>query len=82
VTTETKETTTEEAAESGEAKPTLRRRVPQAHLAPGLRIADVPEAADPGPLPVAAAALSRYQASRAAANSAVGNEAGDEEGTR
>ena len=45
----------------------LRRRVPQAHLAPGLRI--VPpgaEPVDPAPLPVAAEALSRYQASRAA----------------
>jgi signal transduction histidine kinase len=69
------------------ARPSLRRRVPQAHLAPGLRI--VPpgaEPVDPAPLPVAAEALSRYQASRAAARSAVdgqvANEAADERSAR
>jgi hypothetical protein len=69
------------------ARPTLRRRVPQAHLAPGLRIVtSTAEPADPAPLPVAAAALSRYQASRAAARSAVdgpvANEAADERSSR
>ena len=67
--------------------PTLRRRVPQAHLAPGLRIVtSAAEPADPAPLPVAAEALSRYQASRAAARSAVdgqvANEAADERSSR
>jgi signal transduction histidine kinase len=68
-------------------RPTLRRRVPQAHLAPGLRIAEPGgESADPAPLPVAAEALSRYQASRAAARSAVDgqlpHEAADERSAR
>jgi hypothetical protein len=69
---------------STETRPTLRRRVPQAHLAPGLRI--IPESAetpaDPGPLPVAAEALSRYQASRAAARSLVDDDTADERSTR
>jgi signal transduction histidine kinase len=69
------------------ARPTLRRRVPQAHLAPGLRIVtSSAEPADPAPLPVAAEALSRYQASRAAARSAVdgqvASEAADERSSR
>jgi hypothetical protein len=69
---------------TGGLRPTLRRRVPQAHLAPGLRVvtptAETATAADPGPLPVAAEALSRYQASRAAARSVVdgGSTAADE----
>jgi len=47
------------------ATPTLRRRVPQASLAPGLRSGAVaPEAAESTALPVAAEALSRYQARR------------------
>ena len=71
------------AGAASAARPTLRRRVPQAHLAPGLRIVtSAAEPADPAPLPVAAEALSRYQASRAAARSAVdgqvANEAADE----
>ena len=71
------------AGAASAARPTLRKRVPQAHLAPGLRIVtSAAEPADPAPLPVAAEALSRYQASRAAARSAVGgqvaNEAADE----
>ncbi len=64
------------------ARPTLRRRVPQAHLAPGLRISGPDgDAAESGPLPVAAEALSRYQASRAAARSRMGD-AVDERGGR
>ncbi len=60
------------AGATSAARPTLRRRVPQAHLAPGLRIAtSAAEPAEPAPLPVAAEALPRYQASRAAARSAV-----------
>ena len=60
------------AGATSAARPTLRGRVPQAHLAPGLRIAtSAAEPAEPAPLPVAAEALSRYQASRAAARSAV-----------
>jgi hypothetical protein len=64
--------TGESRPSESETRPTLRRRVPQAHLAPGLRIIDMaPEPGDPSPLPVAAEALSRYQASRAVARSAV-----------
>ena len=75
------------AGAASAARPTLRRRVPQAHLAPGLRIVtSAAEPADPAPLPVAAEALSRYQASRAAARSAVdgqvANEAADERSSR
>ncbi len=62
------------------ARPRLRRRVPQAHLAPGLRI--IPPAAEPvpspRPLPVPAEALSRYQASRAAARSVVDGQVANE----
>ena len=53
-------------------RPALRRRVPQAHLAAALRV--IPPRPAPGDspsLPVAAEALSRYQASRAAAQSLV-----------
>jgi hypothetical protein len=64
-----------EAAENG--KPGLRRRVPQAHLAPELR---QPVAGDGAEAPqidgAAASALSRYQASRQAAQAVV-----DETGT-
>jgi signal transduction histidine kinase len=53
-------------------KPELRRRVPQAHLAPELR---QPAADEPGAAPpvdgAAASALSRYQASRQAAQAVV-----------
>jgi histidine kinase/DNA gyrase B/HSP90-like ATPase len=54
-------------------KPGLRRRVPQAHLAPELRqsSADEPGAAPPPDDGVAASALSRYQASRQAAQAVV-----------
>jgi hypothetical protein len=49
----------------------LRRRVPQAHLAAGLRVIPPQPESDTAPPPSAAEALSRYQASRAAAKSAV-----------
>jgi hypothetical protein len=53
-------------------RPALRRRVPQAHLAAGLRVVPPRSAPVDSPsLPVAAEALSRYQASRAAAQSLV-----------
>ncbi|GAA5112374.1 ATP-binding protein [Pseudonocardia adelaidensis] len=63
-------------------KPGLRRRVPQAHLAPELRqaTADEPDAAPPIDN-AAASALSRYQASRQAAQAVV-EEAGETEGMR
>jgi signal transduction histidine kinase len=67
----------EAVGDSGGGKPQLRRRVPQAHLAPELRQAGG-EAANAA-LPVdgaAASALSRYQASRQAAQAVV-----DENGT-
>jgi hypothetical protein len=74
--------TSGDASKAGAAsavRPTLRRRVPQAHLAPGLRIVTAAaEPADPAPLPVAAEALSRYQASRAAARSAVDGQVANE----
>jgi hypothetical protein len=78
---------TSKAGATSAPRPTLRRRVPQAHLAPGLRIVtSAAEPADPAPLPVAAEALSRYQASRAAARSAVdgqvANEPADERSSR
>jgi signal transduction histidine kinase len=62
----------EQPATSGEGRPGLRRRVPQAHLAPELRhpTAEEPDfsmPADGG----AASALSRYQASRQAAQAVV-----------
>jgi len=49
----------------------LRRRVPQAHLAPGLRIIPDEDGQEPPAAVEAGSALSRYQASRAAARSAV-----------
>jgi signal transduction histidine kinase len=60
-------------AVSGNGKPELRRRVPQAHLAPELRqpVADEPAAAAPPIDGAAASALSRYQASRQAAQAVV-----------
>jgi hypothetical protein len=55
------------------AAPTLRRRVPQASLAPGLRSSAVaPDAVEPAALPVAAEALSRYQARRQEATRILG----------
>jgi hypothetical protein len=45
--------------------------VPQAHLAPGLRVIPPQPESETAPPPSAAEALSRYQASRAAARSAV-----------
>jgi signal transduction histidine kinase len=55
------------------AAPTLRRRVPQANLAPGLRTGAVAsEAVEPVALPVAAQALSRYQARRQEATRLLG----------
>jgi signal transduction histidine kinase len=65
------------------AKPGLRRRVPQAHLAPELRqpVADEPDASAPPVDGAAASALSRYQASRQAAQAVV-DEAGAAGGMR
>jgi signal transduction histidine kinase len=61
------------AAPSGGGR-SLRRRVPQSHLAPELRRPDAAD--DPAPVPqydgAAASALSRYQASRKAAQAQVG----------
>jgi signal transduction histidine kinase len=51
--------------------PRLRRRVPQSHLAPGLRALPPQPETETAPPPSAAEALSRYQASRAAARSTV-----------
>ena len=59
------------AAPSEATRPTLRRRVPQAHLAPGLRIIPDEDGQEPPAAVEAGSALSRYQASRAAARSAV-----------
>ena len=57
---------TRAAAAAGTSPGGLRRRVPQSHLAPELRApADAPP--EPRPDPTAGSALSRYQASRAAA---------------
>jgi hypothetical protein len=63
-----------------EPGPTLRRRVPLASLAPELRRAGADPAPHPAPapaLPGAAAALSRYQASRQAAVDDLDTNAGD-----
>ncbi|MBW0117907.1 sensor histidine kinase [Pseudonocardia abyssalis] len=51
----------------------LRRRVPQAHLAPELRGPAAPDPAGPAHDGAAVSALSRYQASRSAAQLAVDN---------
>jgi hypothetical protein len=60
------------------ARPRLRRRVPQAHLAPGLRIIPDPAPPEPASAAVAGEALSRYQASRTAARAVVdGGDFGD-----
>jgi hypothetical protein len=60
-------------------RPALRRRVPQTHLATGLRVIPPRSApADSPSLPVAAEALSRYQASRAAAQSLVHDDPAEE----
>jgi signal transduction histidine kinase len=68
----------ESQASSGEGRPSLRRRVPQAHLAPELRnaAAEEPDFALP-PDGGAASALSRYQASRQAAQAVVDGVASD-----
>jgi hypothetical protein len=65
----------------------LRRRVPQASLAPELRLPEQPAgatspAAPTGPNPSAAQALSRYQASRQAAQAAADRGQRDERSTR
>jgi hypothetical protein len=61
-------------------RPTLHKRVPQARLAPGLRISTPDDdVAGPDALPDAADALSRYQASRASAQALVD---GTDEGGR
>jgi signal transduction histidine kinase len=71
----------EAVAENG-SKPGLRRRVPQAHLAPELRQPTAGEgAAAPQIDGAAASALSRYQASRQAAQAVV-DETGAAEGMR
>jgi hypothetical protein len=69
-------------AVTANGKPGLRRRVPQAHLAPELRqaAADEPDTAPPIDN-AAASALSRYQASRQAAQAVV-EEAGESGGMR
>jgi hypothetical protein len=71
-------------ADDGPVRPRLRRRVPQAHLAPGLRV--IPNRADPEPAapPATGEGLSRYQASRAAARAAVDDSdgAGDQQVSR
>ena len=67
-----------DAEDGAAARPRLRRRVPQAHLAPGLRIIPNPAPPEPASPAVAGEALSRYQASRAAARAAVdGGDFGD-----
>ena len=55
------------AAGNDDGRPGLRRRVPQAHLAPELRQLSEVEVAPAPATPAAASALSRYQASRQAA---------------
>jgi signal transduction histidine kinase len=60
----------------------LRRRVPQSHLAPGLRVLPPQPESDTAPPPSAAEALSRYQASRAAARSTVDGENSPERTSR
>jgi hypothetical protein len=70
---------------AGDGAPfTLRRRVPQAHLTPELRQPAAAEAPAPAvPTASAASALSRYQASRQAAQDVVDGEPGDgERGSR
>jgi hypothetical protein len=62
--------------------PRLRRRVPQASLAPGLRVLPQHPESDAAPPPSAAEALSRYQASRAAARSVVEDDSGHERTSR
>ena len=69
-------------ATSGPGGPRLRRRVPQAHLAPGLRVIPPQPDADTAPPPTAAEALSRYQASRAAARSTVEGDSSRERTSR
>jgi signal transduction histidine kinase len=69
-------------ATSGPGGPRLRRRVPQAHLAPGLRVIPPQPDADTAPPPTAADALSRYQASRAAARSTVEGDSSRERTSR
>ena len=67
-----------DAEDGAAARPRLRRRVPQAHLAPGLRIIPNPAPPEPASPAVAGEALSRYQASRAAARAVVdGGDFGD-----
>jgi hypothetical protein len=73
--------TGDDAGNAAPARPRLRRRVPQAHLAPGLRV--IPNPAEPAPAATATVAtadttpqlgaegLSRYQANRAAARAVV-----------
>jgi hypothetical protein len=74
------EETEPDAPPQGKAKRDLRRRVPQAHLAPELRRpADEPTSWEPEYDAAAASALSRYQASRHAAQAYVdGSAAGGE----
>jgi signal transduction histidine kinase len=72
---------TDPATDDGAARPRLRRRVPQAHLAPGLRV--IPDRTDPEPAaaPATGEGLSRYQSSRAAARAAV-DDGGDQQVSR
>jgi signal transduction histidine kinase len=60
------------ADDGGTERPTLHKRVPQARLAPGLRLSSPDDdVAGTDALPDAADALSRYQASRASAQALV-----------
>ena len=71
------------AADRADASATgrrLRRRVPQASLAPGLRVIPAELQSETAPPQSATEALSRYQASRAAARSVVEDGAGDDRG--
>ena len=67
---------TEEGDQNAQTDSGLRRRIPQAHLSAQLRTPEpevVAPVLDPPSTVNAAAALSRYQASRAAAQARVGN---------
>jgi hypothetical protein len=70
------------APRKADERPRLRRRVPQASLAPGLRVLPEHLESDIAPPPSATEALSRYQASRAAARSVVEDDPGHERAPR
>jgi signal transduction histidine kinase len=62
----------EGADDAATARPRLRRRVPQAHLAPGLRVIPNPAEPEPAAPRVGVDGRSRYQAGRAAARAVDG----------